>query len=427
MKTFHRAAVAAAIALVPLAAMSGEVRAVDKRAILETYADIAHAAYADSLTTAKALQQAVDRLLAAPSEETLDAARQAWLAARVPYQQTEAYRFGNAIVDDWEGKVNAWPLDEGLIDYVDETSYGSESDENPVYTANVIASEKLLVNGETVDASKITKTLLTEVLHEAEAVEANVATGYHAIEFLLWGQDLNGTGPGAGDRPASDFSTDNCTGGNCARRGEYLKTATDLLIDDLQDMVAAWDAGGEAREGLLSGNPDAGLATMLTGMGSLSYGELAGERIKLGLMLHDPEEEHDCFSDNTHNSHYYDQIGIMNVYLGTYERVDGSVVKGPSLSDLVAAKDEAVDADMKAKLAASESALEVMVERAKSVEAYDQMIGEGNAEGNAVVEAVVQALTAQTRSIERVVATLDLSAIEFEGSDSLDNPQAVFQ
>jgi len=427
MKTIQTVAMAATVALIPLAASVSSAAAVDKSAVLETYADIAQAAYGDSLTTAQSLRQAVDSLIANPGEDTLAAAREAWIAARVPYQQTEAYRFGNAIVDDWEGKVNAWPLDEGLIDYVEEASYGSESDENPIYTANVVATEKLMVNGESVDASTITKALLAEVLHEAEAVEANVATGYHAIEFLLWGQDLNGTGAGAGNRPASDFSTQNCTGGNCERRAAYLKTATELLIDDLEEMAAAWGPGGEAREGLLSGDADAGLATMLTGMGSLSYGELAGERIKLGLMLHDPEEEHDCFSDNTHNSHFYDQLGVMNVYLGSYKRVDGSVVKGASLSDLVAAKDEAVDAEMKAKLEAAHAAMQAMVDRAEKVEAYDQMIGEGNAEGNAVVEAVVQALTDQTRSIERVVATLDLSAIEFEGSDSLDNPQAVFQ
>ena len=426
MKTLRTMALAATVALAPLASSSGAL-AVDKSAVLATYADIAHAAYQDSLTTAQALQQAVEKLLADPSDDSLAAARRAWIAARVPYQQTEAYRFGNAIVDDWEGKVNAWPLDEGLVDYVDEGSYGSESDENPIYTANVVAHEKLMVNGEAVDASSISKELIADVLHEAEEVEANVATGYHAIEFLLWGQDLNGTGAGAGSRPASDFSTANCTGGNCERRGAYLKVATELLIDDLEEMVAAWGPGGEAREGLVKGDADAGIATMLTGMGSLSYGELAGERIKLGLMLHDPEEEHDCFSDNTHNSHYYDQRGIMNVYLGTYQRVDGSVVKGASVADLVAAKDKAVDTDLKAKLAAAEAALAAMVKRAESVEAYDQMIGEGNAEGNAVVETVVQALTDQTRSIERAVATLDLSAIEFEGSDSLDNPQAVFQ
>jgi len=427
MKLIQTVALAATVALAPLAAPVATAAAPEKSAVLSTYADIAHAAYEDSLITAQALQGAVDKLIASPRAQTLEAAREAWIAARVPYQQTEAYRFGNAVVDDWEGKVNAWPLDEGLIDYVDEASYGSESDENPIYTANVIANEKLMVNGETVDAGTITKELIADTLHEAEEVEANVATGYHAIEFLLWGQDLNGTGPGAGARPATDFSTANCTGGHCERRGQYLKAATGLLIDDLEDMVAMWAPGGEAREGLVNGDPDAGLATILTGMGSLSYGELAGERIKLGLMLHDPEEEHDCFSDNTHNSHYYDQQGIMNVYLGHYKRVDGSAVSGPSLSNLVAAKDGTVDRELREKLSAAQAAMQAMVDRAKSVEAYDQMIGEGNEEGNAVVEAVVQSLVDQTRSIERAVAVLDLSNIEWEGSDSLDNPNAVFQ
>src|SRR5690606_19353346 len=155
-----------------------------------------------------------------PSEETLAAARQAWLAARVPYQQTEAFRFGNPIVDEWEGRVNAWPLDEGLIDYVD-AGYGTESDINAFYAINVIANDKLSVGGETIDTSRITPELLRS-LHEVGGIEANVATGYHAIEFLLWGQDLNGTNPGAGDRPYTDFDPASCTGGHCDRRAQYL-------------------------------------------------------------------------------------------------------------------------------------------------------------------------------------------------------------
>ena len=103
--------------------------AVEKSEVIDTYADIAEAAYGDSLITAQALVDAVDALIAEPSADTMQAARTAWLAARVPYQQTEAYRFGNPIVDDWEGKLNAWPLDEGLIDYVD-ASYGGATDEN---------------------------------------------------------------------------------------------------------------------------------------------------------------------------------------------------------------------------------------------------------------------------------------------------------
>ena len=398
-----------------------------KQAIIETYADIAQSTYEDSLSTAKELQTAVDALLAGPGEETLEAARAAWLVARVPYQQSEAYRFGNAIVDGWEGKVNAWPLDEGLIDYVDVSSYGTESDGNLFYTANVIAHPKLEFGGQVVDASTITKELLADTLQETDAVEANVATGYHAIEFLLWGQDLGGTGPGAGNRPATDFDPASCTGGNCERRAEYLRTATDLLVEDLAWMAEQWGPDGEARAGLLEGDPDEGLTTILTGMGSLSYGELAGERMKLGLMLHDPEEEHDCFSDNTHNSHYYDAKGIGNVYSGEYARVDGSVVSGAGLSDLVAAEAPDVDKEMRAALEATLAAMQGLVDRAEATEAYDQMIGSDNPEGNAVVQAAIDALTAQTRSIERVVATLGLQPIQFEGSDSLDDPAAVFQ
>ncbi len=394
-------------------------------AVLTTYADIALAGYEDSLLGAEALDAAIDALIADPSEATLLAAKSAWIAARVPYQQTEVYRFGNAIVDDWEGRVNAWPLDEGLIDYVD-ASYGSESDENTLYTVNVIANPSLVVNGETVDASAITPALLSDTLHEAEEVEANVASGYHAIEFLLWGQDLNGTGAGAGARPATDFDPANCTGGHCERRAEYLKAASDLLIADLEEMVANWRQDGAGREALMADH-EAGLIAILTGMGSLSYGELAGERMKLGLLLHDPEEEHDCFADNTHNSHYFNVIGIRNVYTGNYKRIDGSTVSGPGIATLVAAQDADVDAELRAALEDTVAAMGAMKTRAESIEAYDQMIGEGNAEGNAVVQMAIDALIAQTLPIERAVAALDLDAIEFEGSDSLDDPDAVFQ
>src|SRR5690606_15478456 len=228
---------------------------------------------------------------------THSGARTAWVDARVPYMQTEAYRFGNPVVDDWEGRVNAWPLDEGLIDYVD-AAYGSDSDANAWYTANVIANPRLHIGGRAVDASRITPALLSGSLSEIGGVEANVGRGYHSIEFLLWGQDLNGTGPGAGARPAADFDPARCTGGNCQRRIDYLQAAMTLLVQDLEEMIGHWQAGGDARRQLLAGGANGALSAMLTGIGSLSYGELAGERMKLGLILHDPEEEHDCFSDN---------------------------------------------------------------------------------------------------------------------------------
>ena len=394
--------------------------------VLGTYADIAEAKYQDSLTAARTLQDAVDAMIASPSAATLQAAREAWLEARVPYQQTEVYRFGNAIVDDWEGRVNAWPLDEGLIDYVDG-AYGGPGGENQLAALNVIANPAFTLSGTEIDASQITPALLQDTLHEADGIEANVATGYHAIEFLLWGQDLNGHGDGAGNRPWTDFAQgDACTGGHCDRRSEYLKAASALLVSDLEGMAAQWAGDGEARAALTQ-DEQAGLSAILTGMGSLSYGEQAGERMRLGLMLNDPEEEHDCFSDNTHNSHYYDGLGIQNVYLGNYVRIDGSVVSGASLSDLVAAKDGALDAEMRQRLSGTMMALGRIKTAAEAGFAYDEMLERGNAAGEALIMGGVDALIAQTRSIERVVTALDLGGIEFEGSDSLDNPSAVFE
>lgn len=409
-----------------LLAFATPVLAVEKTEVLGNYADIAAAKYEDSLITAQTLQAAVDDLIANPSAEALQAAKNAWFSARVPYQQSEVFRFGNAIVDDWEGKVNAWPLDEGLIDYVD-TSYGGPSDENAFAALNVVASPTFTLSGSEIDATNITPALLADTLHEADGVESNVATGYHAVEFLLWGQDLNGHGVGAGNRPWTDYATDDaCTNNNCDRRAAYLKAATDLLVSDLEWMTAQWATDGAGRAELMS-NTDAGLSAILTGMGSLSYGETAGERMRLGLMLNDPEEEHSCFADNTHNDHYFDGLGVQNVYLGEYVRIDGSLVSGASLSDLVAAKDADLDAEMQRKLSHTMMSLGRIKTAAEAGFAYDQMLERGNAAGEALVMGGVNGLIDQTRSIERVVTVLGLDQIAFEGSDSLDDPNAVFQ
>ncbi len=423
----HRISAIACMVLWPAVAVAeAPATNAQKTAVLTTYAEIAAAAYADSKSAAEKLGDAILNLISSPTPDSLTAARDAWRAARVPYMQTEAYRFGNKIVDAWEGRVNSWPLDEGLIDYVAD-AYGTDNPENEFYAANVIANPSLKVGGKTIDASMISLKLLTDELQEAGGVEANVATGYHAIEFLLWGQDLNGTGPGAGTRPATDFDTKACTGGNCERRIEYLINVTRLLIRDLDWMAQQWTEGGSARKAILDRPPDNGLSMLFNGLGSLSYGELAGERMKLGLLVHDPEEEHDCFSDNTHDAHYYDALGIRNVYLGRYTRTDGTTVSGPSVSDLVKARSPEADAKMRAALDTTMQKMTAIVERAKTVEAYDQMIGQGNAEGNATVQAGITALIAQAKDLERVISTLDLKPIRFEGSDSLDAPDKATQ
>jgi putative iron-regulated protein len=370
--------------------------------VIAHYVDLAGAVYGDSASGARDLRKAVDALLAGPSDATLADARAAWKRARIPYLQSEGFRFANATVDAWEPRVNAWPLDEGLIDYV-APSYGTRSDQNPLYAANVIAKTKLRVGAKTVDASTVDAKLLN-ALQQAEGVQTNVSTGYHAIEFLLWGQNLDGPKGGHGERPASDYDTAHCTHGNCARRAAYLKAATDLLVADLDEMTADWKPGGKARAELLAKGPDGGLAEILTGMGSLTFGEMAGERMKLGLMLHDPEEQQDCFSNNTHNSHHYDEQGLIGIWRGHYGALEGA-----SLRDYTAAHDPAAVKRLDAAFDDALSAIDKIRDAAESGRmAYSQMIASGNGEGNQMVQNAMDALVAQTRAVENVAAVLKL-------------------
>ncbi|HLT13234.1 MAG TPA: imelysin family protein [Marinobacter sp.] len=389
--------------------------AATQSSVVKHYASLAHATYDDALITARALNDATDRLIANPTEANLKAAKQAWLASRVPYQQSEVFRFGNAIVDDWEGQLNAWPLDEGLIDYVKADDYQHELG-NAGATANIIASNSINVGGETLEVATLTPELLAN-LNEVGGSEANVATGYHAVEFLLWGQDLHGFDSGAGERPVTDFAKgSDCTNGNCERRAQYLDAVTDLLVSDLEWMVGQWAPGvsDNYRAQLTSASASEGIQKMLFGMGSLSLGELAGERMKVALEANSYEDEHDCFSDNTHNSHYYNGQGIQNVYTGSYRRADGSVVAGPSLADLVEQTNPELNGRLNRQLDASMKALALMKARAESSEnpmTFDTMIAPGNAEGTRIVNEAIMALVAQTGSIEQAARELGIDAL----------------
>jgi putative iron-regulated protein len=383
-------------------------------AVINHYADIALATYSDALTEAEKLQAALDALVKNPDEIHLQAARTAWITARIPYMQTEVFRFGNKVVDDWEGQVNAWPLDEGLIDYVAGDYQHALG--NPGATANIIANTHLTVGEQTLDFTHITPELLAS-LNELAGSEANVATGYHAIEFLLWGQDLNGTNAGAGHRPATNYVVGaGCTNGHCERRAQYLTAVTSLLVKDLQEMVAQWQPNADNYRATLIKQPvEQGLRTMLVGMGSLSLGELAGQRMQVALEANSTEDEHDCFSDNTHASHYYDGVGIRNIYLGEYKRNDGSVLKGPSISSLVAAKNTAVDTEVQSKLILTEQALQAMVDSANNGQHFDQLIAAGNTAGNALVKNAIDALTAQTTAIESAATVLGITELHSAG------------
>ncbi|KEQ19129.1 peptidase [Endozoicomonas numazuensis] len=387
--------------------------------VIRQYADVALATFEDALITAKALRVAAGQLVINPDETTLRHAREAWKAARVPYMQSEVFRFGNSVVDNWEGQLNAWPLDEGMIDYVDAGQYGHEMG-NAGAEANIVANPQLMLGEHTLNLDAITPELLAS-LNELGGSEANVATGYHAVEFLLWGQDLNGNGPGAGERPATDYAKGlDCTNGHCERRGSYLLKVTDLLIKDLEYMVAQWqpDVADNYRSKLLQEPVDQGLRKMLFGMGSLSLGELAGERMKVALEANSTEDEHDCFSDNTHFSHFYNAQGVRNVFAGSYQRVDGSKIEGPSILKWLKEADKTLSDKALQQLNTTRDALQAIVDSAENDNvAFDQLIAAENKEGHELVETAINALVAQTTTIEEVAGVMGITQLNPDNAD----------
>lgn len=365
-------------------------------AVLAQYATIVSAEYDDSVATAQTLSDDIDALLATPNATTLAAARASWAAARIPYMQSEAFRFYGGPIDDPEtgpeGRINSWPMDEAFVDYVVDAMgmpvYGglvNTPTQFPDITAESIA-EVNQTGGSTDDES-----------------EANVGAGYHAVEFLLWGQDLSTTG--AGDRPAADFDTSASGTMNAERRRTYLRAVTDLLVDDLTSLSTAWSAtqAGNYRSTFVN-DESRGVALILTGIYMLSVGELPNERIRNAYTLREQEEEHSCFSDTTLADHYNDELGIENVYLGRYTRTDGTMLTGPSVSDLVRARDAALDTRVRAAITAAHTAVEGLASHGMP---FDQMIlqPDGSAPRMALLTAIT-ALGDQARAIRDAATAL---------------------
>lgn len=300
-----------------------------KKEFVANYANIVLSSYEDSMTKLNELKTAVDEFVASPSENNFQAAKDAWLASREPYGQTEAYRFYDGPIDggdgEPEGYINAWPLDEALIDYVSDGSGGQDLSDN---RQNIINN------------STEYPTLTIEVLKDISGYndnESNVTIGFHAIEFLLWGQDI--TAPSAkmdGQRAYTDYTTAT----NAARRGQYLKVVTELLIADLKSVVDQWKAGASYRSSFLSMASDDAITMILTGAAKLSKGELAGERMAVAVENQNQEDEHSCFADNTNRDVYLNAKSINNIINGSYKRTDGSMISGTSLLDVLALVNE---------------------------------------------------------------------------------------
>ena len=358
-------------------------QAVSAASVAAQYATLVHANYEDTLTSAKAMQAAIKAFTAQPSAETLAEARKTWLAAREFYGQTEAFRFYGGPIDDDkgpEGQINAWPMDESYVDSVEGKP-----------KAGLINNRKIAITKKALAAQN------------ERGGEENIATGWHAIEFLLWGQDLSETGPG--NRNFEDFVDGKKP--NADRRRQYLTVVTELLVDDLGFLVKSWapDAKANYRAKFAKGNMES-VRKMLVGLGSLSRGELAGERLEVALNSQDQEDEHSCFSDNTHRDAVTNAKGIQNVWLGEYQRADGSKVKGASLRDLVAAKNPALADKTTQQIATSVAAAEAI-----QVPFDREIIGGKDAPGRQRIQKTIDSLTQQSKDLVEAANAIGITKL----------------
>lgn len=340
-----------------------------------TYADLVHTAYSDVTAAATELQADLEAFVADPTDETLDAAKQQWLAARDLYGPTEAFRFYDGPIDDPddgpEGQINAWPMDEAYVDHVaDDPDAGIVNDPEgyPEITLDVITAAN------------------------EEGGETNISTGWHAIEFLLWGQDLTLGEPG--NRPVTDYTT----AANADRRGEYLTLLGELLVSDLEGLAAEWDPADGAYRAEFLADPDAAVADILRGMGALSSGELAGERIAVAYETKDQEDEHSCFSDNTMADVVGNARGIQVAYTADWDGVAGT-----SLADVVAEVEPTLGEALTAELEANVAAAEALAAQGT----FEEVIaGDDDSEGRIQMLALIESLQAQGDAIAELGAAL---------------------
>jgi putative iron-regulated protein len=366
-----------------IAAADPDIQSVEqvKAAFIQHYAELLQAEYADSLELARQMQTAVETFLKNPSAENLTAAKQAWTDCREPYLQSEVGRFYDGPIDGIEGFINAWPIDENYLDYT-------------VNSPNAGIINELFV------FPQITMDVIIGA-NEKEG-EKTVSTGFHAIEFLLWGQDLYADS--AGRRSYLDYvdSADG-PGLHAARRRQYLHLLAELLVQHLQIVTSQWapNLPGNYRARFLSMPPDAALTKIFNGLGNLSGSELSGERLLVPYTTKSQENEHSCFSDTTHLDLGRNELGIQNICLGNYRRTSGEILKGAGLIALLQKTDPKLAAALERQLAAGLAALKAIPPP------FDQAIlGDDSAPGRVAIKKSLDALQMQTASIAKAAAAL---------------------
>ncbi|RYD34106.1 MAG: iron-regulated protein [Verrucomicrobiaceae bacterium] len=383
---FSLLAVPLTLALSPLQAATPEKDL--KKQVVLNYGNIVHANYSDCVTAATELRDSIQAFLKKPSADSLAAARKVWIKARQPYLQSEAYRYYAGPIDDADGPeplLNSWPLDEVYIDVAEGGDGG--------------------IIGNVKGYPQISPELIEEL--NLRDGEKNISCGWHAIEFLLWGQDKSVTGPG--DRPFTDYTT----APNAKRRGEYLQACAELMIKHLTDVRDQWapDQLGNYRNIFEEGYENS-VERILTGMIFLSGNELAGERLQVAWDTQEQEDEHSCFSDTTHQDTIFDAIGLQNIYRGSYLQLNGQAVAGPGVRDLA----KMAKADLVPLLDAK---VDATVENAKKIPVpFDQAIlGPIDGPGRKAIMATIAAAEDESALLRRLARALKIDIPEEAAGD----------
>jgi putative iron-regulated protein len=418
------------------------------RKVLNTNADIAFAVYSDAVDSAVALQTAIATFKTTPTQTNLDAAKKAWLVAREPYGQSEVYRFRSSPIDSTnyqaedgpEGAINAWPLGEALIDYVVRgNDFGDDQVGVTTHDTGVnYPTENIINSSVVIDAALIAKSTSADDEHD-------VISGYHALEFMLWGQDLNLDGSAdteddremstgmdilnsGGHRPLTDFTDDIYA----ARRFQFLTVVVEQLVADLTSVRDGWKVGASYRTAFTTVTTEAQakqkLAEILTGMGTLSEGELAGERMQIAFSSGSQEDEHSCFSDNTHRDIWLDAEGISNSYYGEYAGYDSTIdgldneisrkVSGYGLDEYLAdAGLTTLAAELDAAFKITEAGYKEIDASARAGTPVDILITTNRTASNPMYKTIV-ALNVQAAKIANLAAALDIDAEVVDGGAS---------
>lgn len=341
------------------------------RDVVAHHAALVHATYAASHAAVGRLATAVDALIAAPSAHNLGAARAAWQEAREPYRTSEVFRFYGGPIDALEVLINTWPIDESYV--------------------QAAAGEPAGILDDAATYPNLDEALLASL--NAQGGETSISTGYHVIEFLLWGRDESLDGPGA--RPPSDF--DGSERGK--RRSVYLQRAVSLLGQHLARIEAAWAPGAHNYRAQFVAMPTReALSLVVRGMGGLSGPELRGERLTVAYETRDQENEHSCFSDTTHDDVLGNVRGIENVCTGRF-----GALEGPGLCALLDVYRPALGQTLRARIADSVAAAKSLVPP------FDRaLLGDDEGPERQAILRTMTALDAQTRALEDVARALDV-------------------